>query len=362
MYEMTMLNSTVETDEITEQLSRSFDYEFAGTSSFVAPRMPDIPESFGIGLIVGPSGSGKSTLLKRFGIEADITWDTGKAICSHFASAVEAQARLSAVGLNSIPAWMRPYQVLSTGEKFRADLARRLVNGAVVDEFTSVVDRNVAKACSYALRRYCDQQGLSRMVFASCHYDIIEWLQPDWVFDTNTGQLVGRGSERRPQIKLEIVPCSSEAWAIFSKHHYLSHKLNKAARCWLVLWNGTPVGFASALAFPNGNMKNAWREHRTVVLPDYQGLGLGVRISDAVARMFKEQGCRYFSKTSHPRMGGYRESSPLWKPTSKNKKARRDYNPATKTKEDGHKLRHANRVCYSHEFVGNATPDDGSEH
>lgn len=347
-----MLTSTVKTDEITRQLSQSFDYEFTGTSVFSAPEMPDVPEKFGIGLIVGPSGSGKSTLLKRFGIEADITWKLDTAICSHFANADEAQTKLAAVGLNSIPAWMRPYQVLSTGEKFRADLARRLVNGAVVDEFTSVVDRNVAKACSYALRRYCDQQGLSNMVFASCHYDIIEWLQPDWVFDTNTGQLVGRGSERRPQIKLEVVPCSSEAWTIFSKHHYLNHNLNKSARCWMVTWNDTLVGFSSALAFPNGNMKNAWREHRTVVLPDYQGLGIGVRVSDAVAQMFKDCGCRYFSKTSHPRMGGYRESSSMWKPTSKNKKARKDYDPTKKTKEDGHKMKHANRICFSHEFIG----------
>lgn len=351
------LSVTVKPDKIIAELSRAFDYAFTGTSVFTTPQIPDVPRRFGIGLIVGPSGSGKSTLLKRFGIEANITWDAGRAVCSHFADAEEAQAKLSAVGLNSIPAWMRPYDVLSTGEKFRADLARRLVDGAVVDEFTSVVDRNVAKACSHALRRYCGQQNLSNMVFASCHYDIIEWLQPDWLFDTSTGQLAGRGLERRPEINLEIVPCSTEAWAIFSNHHYLNHALNKAARCWLALWGSTPVGFASALAFPNGNMKNAWREHRTVVLPDYQGLGFGTRISDAVARMFISRGCRYFSKTSHPRMGGYRESSPLWKPTSKNRKARTDYDPSKKTKEDGHKMRHANRVCYSHEFIGDAAID-----
>lgn len=348
-----VLYSVVETDAITAQLSQLFDYEFTGASTFIVPQMPDTPNNFGVGLIVGPSGSGKSTLLKKFGSEINVTWHADKAICSHFAGAKEAQEKLSAVGLNSIPAWMRPYQVLSTGEKFRADLARQLINGAIIDEFTSVVDRNVAKACSYALRRYCDKHSLQKMVFASCHYDIIDWLRPDWVFDTSTGQLAGRGVEKRPKIKLEIVPCSSKAWAIFSKHHYLSHDINKSARCWLVLWGRTPIGFASALAFPNGNMKNAWREHRTVVLPDYQGLGLGVRISDKIAQMFIDQGCRYFSKTAHPRMGEYRNASSLWKPTSKNKMARKDYaTTTTKTKEDGHKLRHASRVCYSHEFMG----------
>lgn len=349
---MTALTSIVDVDDIVKTLSASFDFEFDGASTFTPPPMPILPEEFGIGLIVGPSGSGKSSLLKRFGVEASIEWSRDKAICSHFESAEDAQKRLAAVGLNSIPTWMRPYHVLSTGEKFRADLARRLHDNAVIDEFTSVVDRNVAKACAYALRRYCNKEGVNGLVLASCHYDIVEWLQPDWIFDTSTGSLAGRGSERRPLIELEIVPCSHEAWAMFGKHHYLDHALNKAARCWLVVWKGVPIGFASALAFPNGNIKNAWREHRTVVLPDYQGLGVGVRISDAIARLFFSEGCRYFSKTSHPRMGEYREASQLWKPTSKNRKARKDYNPNKKTKEDGHKMRHASRVCYSHEFIG----------
>jgi energy-coupling factor transporter ATP-binding protein EcfA2 len=347
-----ILSAVVETDKITDQLSQSFDYEFTGKSTFLPPHLPEIPQNFCIGLIVGASGSGKSTLLKQFGTQKEIKWAQDKAICSHFVDANDAQIKLAAVGLNNIPTWMRPYHVLSTGEKFRADLARQLIDGAIVDEFTSVVDRNVAKACSYALRRYCDQQKLHNIVLASCHYDIIEWLQPDWVFDTNTGQLAGRGSQRRPEIKLEIVPCTTEAWAMFSQHHYLSCAINKSSRCWLILWGDTPIGFSSALAYPSGTVKNAWREHRTVVLPDYQGLGLGVRISDSVAQMFKNDGCRYFSKTSHPRMGGYREISLLWKPTSKNKKARKDYSLSRKTKEDGHKMLHVSRVCYSHEFIG----------
>lgn len=348
-----LLTSTIDVDEIVKALSASFDYDFNGISTFSVPQLPTVPSNFSIGLIVGPSGSGKSCLLRHFGSEAKIEWNPNLAICSHFENDKDAQLRLSAVGLNSIPVWMRPYHVLSTGEKFRADLARRLVNGAVIDEYTSVIDRNVAKACSYALRRYCRESGISKVVLASCHYDIVSWLEPDWVFDTSTGVLsAGRGLERRPPIKLEIVPCSTKAWAMFHHHHYLSHSINKSSRCWMVLWENTPIGFAAAIAFPNGNMKNAWREHRTVVLPEYQGLGLGVRISDKIAEMFVLAGCRYFSKTSHPRMGGYRNSSSLWKPTSKNGKARKDYNPTHKTKEDLHKMRHAGRVCFSHEFVG----------
>ena len=353
LFDNDVLTSTVVVDDIVKQLSSSFDFEFKGTSTFKPPILPEVPSPFRIGLIVGPSGSGKSTLLKQFGTEKTIAWDTDRAICSHFDGAEDAQDRLTSVGLNSVPTWMRPYHVLSTGEKFRADLARRISSGAVIDEFTSVIDRNVAKACSYALRRYCDKNSLNNVVLSSCHYDIIPWLQPDWTFDTSTGHMTSRGSERRPEIKLEIVPCSSKAWSMFSQHHYLSHAINASAQCWLVLWQDTPIGFSAALPFPNRNFKQAWRGHRTVVLPDYQGLGLGVRISDAIGQMFIDNGCRYFSKTSHPRMGEYRTSSPLWKPTTKNLRHRTDYLTSTKkSKEDGHKMRHVHRICYSHEYVG----------
>lgn len=340
-------------DEITSSVASLFDYDFSGKTEFNIPQLTALPEGFGIGLIVGPSGSGKSSMLAQMQINNKQTeWAYDKAICSHFASVDDAIERLSAVGFNSIPSWLRPYHVLSTGEKFRADLAINLKSGAVFDEFTSTVDRNVAKACSYAVRRYVDKNKLNSIIFASCHYDIVEWLQPDWIFDTATGRMVVGRSERRPEICVEVVPCSTGAWPIFRSHHYLSGNINPSARCWLAIWKGTPVGFASAIAFPNGAIKNAWREHRTVILPDFQGLGIGVRLSDAVASMFIEQGCRYFSKTAHPRLGSYRDASPLWRPTSKNHRTRNDYSTKHKTKEDNHKMQHAHRLCYSHEFVG----------
>lgn len=349
---MSDLISQVALDEVTAAISAMFDYEFNGESRFTPPVIPKVPSEFGVGLIVGPSGSGKSTLLKQFGAERKPRWFRDLSIASHFKDAEDASERLSAVGLNSIPTWLRPHHVLSTGEKFRADLARVLYHNAVIDEFTSVVDRNVAKACSVALRRYADKKNLRNVVLASCHYDIVEWLQPDWVFDTSTGQLAGRGSVQRPYIKLEVIPCSADIWPLFRQHHYLDGNINRSARCWLALWDGIPVGFASALRFPNGNFSNGWREHRTVILPDYQGLGIGVRLSDAVAKIFLTEGFRYFSKTAHPRLGEYRNASPSWKPTSKNGRSRQDYKEFRGTKEDGHKHRHINRVCYSHEYIG----------
>lgn len=349
----------IEKDEITEQLSKSFDYHFDGISTFNVPKMPKIPEEFGIGLIVGASGSGKSSLLANFGEEEKIDWNSNKAICSQFNSAEEAQERLSAVGFNSIPSWMRPYHVLSTGEKFRADLAKKLKNNAVIDEFTSVVDRNVAKSCAYAIRRYVDNKNLKNIIFATCHYDIIEWLQPDWVFDTATNRLsVGRRLLQRPTIQLEILPCATEAWSIFCNHHYLTSDINKSSRCWIAVWEGTVVGFTAVITLPSGSLKNAWKGHRTVVLPDFQGLGLGVRISDAIGEIFIKNNWRYFSKTAHVRLGEYRNNNDAWRPTTHNMENRaRQYKKSIKDKENtfySKKLmeKHQDRICYCHEYVG----------
>lgn len=351
------LSCEVVVDDIVKELSTCFDYPFSGTSTFTPPLLHGVPAVFGIGLIVGPSGTGKSTLLREFGREAVCEWEPTKAVCSHFANADDARERLTAVGFNSIPSWMRPYHVLSTGERFRADMARRLGDNSVVDEFTSVVDRNVAKSCATSIRRYVDSKGLKGLVFASCHYDIIDWLRPDWVFDTSTGMIAGRGRERQPKIVLEMLPCSPKAWSMFRHHHYLDGNLNKVARCWIAEWNGTAVGFSAALPFPSGTVKGAYRGHRTVVLPDFQGLGIGVRISDATAEMFVSEGYRYFSKTAHPRMGEYRNRSPLWKPTSKNERCREDYKTRISTIEGSYQLRHADRVCYSHEYIGRMKRD-----
>lgn len=348
---MPTYEAKVRRDAVTDGISALFDYAFDGTSTFTPPSMPAVGD-FETGLIVGPSGSGKSLLLSTFGMERQPAWRDDLAVCSHFPSAEEAAERLAGVGFGSIPAWLRPYRVLSVGERFRADLARRLEDGAVVDEFTSTVDRDVARSAAVAVARFISRRGLRRVVFASCHYDIVDWLNPQWVFDTVTGVVTPRGSKCRPPIRVELAPCGAEAWALFRGHHYLSGGMNPSARCWLATWEGRPVGFTSILAFPRAGLTGGWREHRTVVLPEFQGLGIGVRLADAVGRFVLSWGGRYFSKTAHPRMGAYRQRSRLWRPTSKNRVVRRDYLSARITKESNYKAAHAHRVAWSHEFIG----------
>ena len=111
------------------------------------------------------------------------SYDSSKAIVSNFGTPEEASFKLSAVGLNSMPVWCRPRNVLSVGEGFRADLALNLNSYTIFDEFTSTIDRNVAKSTCNGLQRYIRKNGLTNMVFCSCHKDFIPYLQPDIVID-----------------------------------------------------------------------------------------------------------------------------------------------------------------------------------
>ena len=187
----TPLSVKVDADKFISATETAFDCRFNGTSTFFPWKLPTkLPKSFKLGVIVGSSGSGKSTLLKHFGTEETPIWAPNKAVVSHFETPNDAINKLSSVGFNSIPSWYKPYHVLSNGEKFRADLARKIKSNSVIDEYTSVVDRNVAKAASTALSRYIKNNDLHNIVISTCHHDVVNWLQPDWVIDTDNGELI----------------------------------------------------------------------------------------------------------------------------------------------------------------------------
>jgi hypothetical protein len=159
----------------------------------------------------------------------------------------------------------------------------------------------------------------------------------------------------RPKIEIDVheVPKDFKNfyWELFKKHHYLSEKLNLAARCYVGYWDGVPVAFESILPMPSGTMKGAWREHRLVVLCDHQGLGLGSGMSEGIGELVRSWGGRFFSKTANMKLGEYRQTSPRWRATSKNKINRMDFlrwdnNWSPCKKELAH------RICYSHEYVG----------
>jgi ABC-type lipoprotein export system ATPase subunit/GNAT superfamily N-acetyltransferase len=338
------LVSLVEMDRVTENLIRPFDYSSTGEERFYPFLVPeDLPSEFSIGVIVGASGTGKSTLLANFGKTVVPDWGDGS-IASHFLNSEEAAEKFAAVGLMSVPDWVKKYSALSNGQKFRANLARQLSSGIAIDEYSSVVDRNVARASSAAMSRYIRKKNLKNIVLATVHRDVLEFLEPDWVIDTDKGQWSSGRWLQRPSLDFSIYPASYRIWSYFAPYHYLSEKHNDSAHCYIAIWEGKLVGFNSVLSFPTGVYKNAWRAHRLVIHPDFQGFGFGPTFSEAVAQHYLDNGKRYFAKTAHPRLGKYRDESPKWRPTVNNHKS------GKRTHSYWNIL--LERKAYSHEYIG----------
>ncbi len=145
-----------------------------------------------VGLIVGSSGTGKSTIAKelfpdnyifeQIYTEGSVIDDMPKG-----KSVKEITKAFTSVGFASPPSWLKPYSVLSNGEKMRCDLAKAILEESeivVFDEFTSVVNREVAKTGSFAIQKAIRKLN-KRFVAVACHPDIIEWLQPDWIYNTD---------------------------------------------------------------------------------------------------------------------------------------------------------------------------------
>jgi GNAT superfamily N-acetyltransferase len=275
--------------------------------------LPADDEPWQIGLIVGPSGSGKSTVARHhfseaFGTQSEPqrTWPRDQAVIDGFGDLPIKQivGLLTSVGFGSPPSWIKPYDVLSGGEKFRCDLARAL---------TSLVDRAAAQFGSAAVARAIRSgQVRRRFVAVSCHYDVEPWLEPDWTLDMATGRL-HRRRLRRPRIQLEVRRCPLEAWRMFARHHYLNGRLSWGARCYVALWNGIPAAFCAVL--PMFATRDRWRITRLVTLPDYQGLGIGTKLAEAVGDLYLAAGKRFGITAAHPALLNHCRRSPRWKLT-----------------------------------------------
>lgn len=315
-----------------------------------------------IGLIVGASGSGKTTVAREvFGDELDRRhrWDSKKSIVDDFPANMgikDIVGILSSVGFSSPPSWLRPYQCLSNGEQFRVSIARAIAESpsiTVVDEFTSVVDRTVAQVCSASISKSIRKQN-KQFVAVSCHYDIIDWLDPDWVLEMPDGQFTWRLLRQRPAIDIEIKRVTRNAWQLFRHHHYLDHHLHKAAKCFVAYIQGKPAAFTGVLWFPHPT-RPGWREHRTVCLPDYQGVGIGNAMSEYIASLFISNGVPYRSTTSNPAMVRHRARSRNWRMLRKP-----SLNGKTASKHTT--LKHlrdtiaSTRFTASFEYIGQARP------
>lgn len=318
----------------------------------------DLPEHWNIGLIVGRSGTGKTTIARHLFGDCIVSGYeyTHESILDDMpegASVSEISQALTSVGFASPPSWLKPYAVLSNGEKMRCDLARAILEKRdmfVFDEFTSVVDRTVAKVGSLAIQKAI-RRGGQKFIAVTCHADVEPWLMPDWVFNTDTMTFSTKDLEEqkknRPAIHLDIFETKRkrEYWEAFRKYHYLNHDINVAARTFVCYANGELAGFCAVLPQPHPIRKHIWRTHRTVVFPDYQGVGIASAMQWRIAEDFLAHGITVCSVTSNRAMIASMKKSPLWKCVDIGRK---------QTRSGAISLPHQSgaRITASFEFIG----------
>ena len=303
-----------------------YNIEAAHSFSHVA-ELPIDGMDWQIGVIAGPSGSGKTSLGRAiFAPGADwceAGWPSDVPLVEALAPAASFEAvtgALAAVGLGAVPTWLRPHAALSTGEKFRAGLARLLLASpatAVVDEFSSVVDRQVARAASVAFGKAWRRTG-GKVVLLTCHTDVLPWLQPDWVWDTGRAAFSAR-RRRRPGTAVDIHRVNSAFWPGFEAHHYLKLPKPIAAFYYVGFVAGEPVAHVAISTRPG--MREA-RACRFVVKPDWQGMGIGIAFLNAICGLWLA-GDNPYSKpmptlmnTSHPGLAAMLRRHPSWQQIS----------------------------------------------
>lgn len=287
----------------------------------------DLSGDWSIGVIVGPSGSGKTSLGKEIIEGVGITdlydgWHNDRPIIDDIAPEGDfndVTGALANVGLGDVPAWLRNFGALSNGQKFRAGLARVIVEkpeNVIIDEYTSVIDRQVAKIGSKALQKSWRRGNPGgKIVLLTPHYDVLDWLQPDWVIDTKDYTFERGLARRSPKIEVEIWKTNSRYWKPFKPHYYLDLPEPVASEHFIATVDGELA--CHVVATPMFQAK-AYRLTRLVTMPEWQGAGVGMRFLNWVAQYHLEGHGRCGHKytvlfhTSHPQLISALRHSKMW--------------------------------------------------
>ena len=335
-------------DPYLQKVQSLFDFSLIGrnTNSINPINISGkIPEKFKIGLIVGASGSGKTLALSILNdykrIEVD--WNRDTSIIEQINPDPDiAISNLLSSGFSSVPQWFHKYDELSEGQKFRSYVSRCLDSSyIVIDEFTSKLDRLTARTLSYNLYKYIKNSSMTNIILASPFRDIIPYLRPDWVCEIATSDIILREYDQHcwsfemiddmkeitkdiDTYKLYLLRSNRETWGKYKSHHYLSSDILNNCEYWeaYTKCEGVPlaIGYIAVSPLPLKDFK-AKREHRLVILPEAQGMGIGVALSEFIGNYYINNGYKYYCKTSHPTLGKYRNSHPeIWKPSTYNNK------------------------------------------
>ena len=306
----------------------------------VSPRTVKVAEAFGIGVdkkrkftiyddvelkitprdivyITGESGSGKSVLLRA--LENDIKRDMnltavnideikpvlGEPIIETVGETFEEGLELlSRVGLNDAFLFLRSYEQLSDGQKYRYKIAKLIESEAqfwIMDEFCATLDRETAKIVAFNVQKQARRMGKA-VLAATTHTDLFEDLAPS--------VHIHKGWGKRLEIKyypnrinrvcsvtrdLRVEEGSLEDYKRLAEFHYRSSghppplkiyalKRKDGETVGVILYSWPPVNIfgrrqalGKNLSLREINQKVAMIS-RVVLHPKYRSIGLGIRL------------------------------------------------------------------------------------
>jgi hypothetical protein len=223
-----------------------------------------------------------------------------------------------------VPCCVNPVYTLSNGQKERAKVALYISfekDLNVIDEWTSVVDRTVGKIMSHNIQKSIRSSN-SKIVLVSCHYDVVDWLNPDWIIDCNTREYIDRrclwrNFKRNEQIKLEVKECDKKSWRYFSKYHYLSENSSIGLYFTFGLFHEKRqigfVSFSNLVPIRKNQKKIKLHSTRLVIHPDFCGIGLGIKFVDICSEYLHKKSFIVFAKFSSISMYKSRIKNKKWR-------------------------------------------------
>jgi ABC-type lipoprotein export system ATPase subunit/GNAT superfamily N-acetyltransferase len=324
-------------DRETDRFIIDISYETAAPQP--TQRVLAVAESFGLGIdqthrftiydnvelkisphdivyITGESGSGKSALLKT--LENDIKTDMAataaninnitpppnQPIIETVGNTTEqALELLSRVGLNDAFLFLRTYQQLSDGQKYRYRTAKLIETGAqfwILDEFAATLDRDTAKIVAHNIQKLARQHGKA-VIAATTHTDLFTDLQPNVHIHKHFGRELGITyyPNQQPQqctllSEIRIEPGTRQDYQKLAEFHYRSHNLGAVRRIFkatrknneltgiIVYTYPATATTGRKLAIPHMPLAELNRKlsniMRVVVHPKYRTIGLGQRL------------------------------------------------------------------------------------
>lgn len=124
----------------------------------------------------------------------------------------------------------------------------------------------------------------------------------------------------------------------------MNSDINKTAACYIGYYENNPVCFFAVLHFPHAQVKNFKKGHRLVVLPDYQGLGIGHKFSTFIADMYKKKGMRFIITSSTKALFYQRAKDQRWAITRKGRTGESEGMLKGSTSQ--------RKMTYSYEYIG----------